>query len=74
VAGAAGALDGTGPLRPGRGPGQQPFGLGNAGTDPQLTSCSSAVLIATAVCEALRGSTPIITAATGIPLSAYLRV
>ncbi len=30
---------------------------------------SSAALIATAVCEALCGSTPIITAAIGLPLS-----
>jgi hypothetical protein len=37
VAGAAGALDCPGPLRPGRGPGQEPLGLRNAGADPQLT-------------------------------------
>jgi len=35
--GAAGALDRPGPLRPGRGPGQQPLSLGHAGADPQLT-------------------------------------
>ena len=37
VAQAAGALDRPGPLRPGRGPGQQPLRLGSAGADPQLT-------------------------------------
>jgi hypothetical protein len=41
-----------------------PFGVGNAGADRSSPSGSSAVLIATAVCEALWGSTPIITAAT----------
>jgi len=37
VAQPAGALNGPGPLRPGRGPGQQPLRLGGAGTDLQLT-------------------------------------
>ena len=37
VAQPADALYRPGPLRPGRGPGQQPLRLGGAGTDPQLT-------------------------------------
>jgi hypothetical protein len=56
------AFDRPGALRPGLRPPQQPLRLGSAGPYPHWPGGTSAGSIATAVCEALRGSIPIITA------------
>ena len=66
---ATGALDRPGPLRPGRRPPQQPLRLCRPARTLSSPSTSSAALIATAVCETLCGSTPIITAAMNGPSS-----
>jgi hypothetical protein len=65
VAQARGALDRPCPLRPGRRPRQQLLRLAGAGAYPQLTQCFLGRADTTAVCEALCGSIPIITAAIG---------
>ena len=61
------ALDRPGPLRPGHRPLQQPLHRNAEARTRSSPSGSSAGLIATAVCEPLRGSTPIITAAMTSP-------
>jgi hypothetical protein len=65
VAQARGALDRPCPLRPGRRPRQQRSAWPALARTRSSPSASSAALITTAVCEALCGSIPIITAAIG---------
>ena len=65
---AARALDRPGPLRPVRRPFHQPGCLGAEARTRTVPSGRSAASIATAVCDPLCGSTPIITAANSRPL------
>src|SRR5262249_39409977 len=64
-----GALDGPGPLGQAAAQASSRSACATQARTRNCPSGSSAALIATAVCEALRGSTPIITAAIGTPLS-----